>query len=266
MSIIIERFCNITIITHEASDYILIEDIIKEYEDILTENPYIERSIKSIIFKYLKKIVKIEKYSSKVFGKFNKRGYIGVKWKDINKNKKYTNKKGKHYHFYEHYNLKKLLENKEESNKFLNEINSLMCDINWPPINIIFYINVLINNLKNELKNNDIKKDIIVDFKNKNKEKSNIIVNNNINKGDFYDFLNKNLIITEDKKDIIFTEEIIKTYNTNLNIEADGLLKKEVRSFILEKFCNNDINILNKKYLYRKEKRGYKYIKLLINT
>lgn len=260
---IIEKLCNIIIITHNSLDYILIEDLIKEYEEIIIERNYNEKKIKYIIYKYLKENVNIEKYSSKVFGKYNKRGYIGIKWKDENRNKKNEKKIYKHYHFYEHYNLKELLNNKEKSNEFMNEINKIMYDINWPPINIIFYINILINNLKNELENND---KIDENKKIKKKENINIIVNNNnINKLEIYEFLNKNLIITEDKKDIIFTEEIIKAYNNNITIENDGILKKEIRNYILENFCNNDINILNTKFLYRKEKRGYKYIKLIKN-
>lgn len=276
MSIIIERLCNIIIITHEPLDYILIEDIMKEYQDMIIEKNYNEKTIKHIIFEYLKKNVNIENYSSKVFGKYNKRGYIGIIWKDSNR---IENEK-KHYHFYKYYNIKNLIENESDSKDFINKIDNMIQsnDINWPPMNIVYYIRVLI---KDEIRffleehKKLLKDEIMLALENykpilKDENKVNNKIERkkgNLNNIDFINFLELNIMVTENEKDILFTKDILLKYEDKTKSMITNEYNYYLSKFILERFCDNNINILEKKYKYRtKEKRGYRYLKLKENV
>ena len=145
---IIKKLHSIVEITHNPLDFILIEDLLEEYRSDFFKDSYGEQKIKKIIYNFLKTNVQLTtKYSSKVFGKYNKRGYIGITW--IDKTKIKTN--DKHYHLFRHYDINKLKINKEERNKFFNEVDQKMFNINWPPVNLLFYIKVLYEDLNNSL-------------------------------------------------------------------------------------------------------------------
>lgn len=246
---IIDKLCNLIKITNNSLDYILIEDLMCEYQDEIINDKYRENTIKKIIFNYLKGNVKLNKiYSSKVFGKYNKRGYVGISWQDSTKSRLDTDR---HYHFFKYYDLNKLMLNNGERELFLQKVNEIMYTINWPPINIVFYMKVLMEDLKYNMEKRYI---------NEFKEVKDIIPN----KIDIFTvFLQEHLLLTENIKDIVFTDEILLKYTSQDLQNKSVTLTRELRNYILINFCNNDKNLLEDKFIYRtREKRGYRYIKL----
>lgn len=260
---IIEKLCNLIIITQNPLDYILIDDILSEFKEEGSADCYKANKIKKIIFKYLKNNVNINKsYMSRVFGKYNKRGYTYIRWKDESK---YVIENTKHYHFNKHYDLIKLLENKKEREDFIRDNKYKINDINWPPINMIFYLNVLIidQSIKiEELKEqvNNIIKPHDITVKNEKPIIKTIISKKSDN--DFEEFLNINLIFTANEKDILYTEDIMNIYDSTIDLKQNRLFAPRLKKYILEKYCNNNKEYLEKHLEYRKLKRGYRCFKI----
>lgn len=248
---IIIKLNELIIITHNIYDYILIEDLMFEFKNYIKLN---ENKIKKVIFNFLKENINLNiAYSSKVIGKYNKRGYMGIIWKDKNKIKVDINK---HYHFHNNYNLNELLTNSEKREEFISFVDKNMNNINWPPINIIFYNRVYWFDCVNKICKNTHITQPNINTKEINIKKKELVIDNNLNI-----FLKENLIETTNKKDILFTETILLKYDSTINLKNN--YSKYIRIFILKNFCNNDINILNTKYIYRSNsKRGYCYMKL----
>jgi len=255
---VIKKLEDLIIITNNELDFILVEDLLNEFNYFFNFDGFSKNFIKKQILNYLKNQIKLNiNYISKVIKKYNKRAYIGIKWKDNIKNINIDNNQNKGFNNI--YNLKILLENKNERDLFLNYVDENIVNINWLPINLIFYLRVLFSDFKFENK---------IDFINKNNKimKNKIIkkiVNNDVLEN-FNIFLKETLIQTENKTDILYSNDILIKYNqiTNIEIENKDLFTKSIKLYVLQNFCNNDLTLFENKYYYRHKKRGYRFLKL----
>ena len=233
-------------ITNNIYDYILIEDLVSEI--LLLENLDIANyKIKKIILKYLtsKVIIPFQKsYKSKVIGIYNKRAYIGIIWRDNLKNKVIeSKKKNKNYHLYRHYNLIELLSDISKQEDFIKIIDNKISknEINWPPINVIYYQRILFEKFKNM---------------------DNIRMTTVLNTEDieFINYISKSLVYSKNINDTLNIESFILKYKSTLkNIEL-CIYNKMLSLYIYMYICNNDIDMYNK---LCKDNNNYSYIKTI---
>jgi hypothetical protein len=226
MELILDK---IILITNKSYDYILIEDLVTELiinHKILME-PY---KIKKEILMYLIDRVNIpfqKQYKSKVIGIYNKRAYTGILWQDSTKNKKIESKKHKTFHLYRHFDLIDLLSNEIKRENFLNIIDSKISknEMNWPPLNIIFYQRVLFENLKKQI-SYDI---TLIEF-------------------DFINYIKNNIIYTGLENDKLNVNYFILKFSNKLDFITISKLSKILDIYILNVICKSNLDMYNKIY------------------
>jgi hypothetical protein len=246
-----EFFKNKIIITSNKEDYILISEIVIEFQKEIKDLQLLDEKVKSVILKYLKTVVKIEPYVSIVVEHGKKRGYPGIKWQYTEE----VNEKAKHYNLSIHYNYNELIINKEKRLEFFEYIKKNLKDINWPPININFYNSMLqfhqieeINILKMEMNNKlqimgeELSIQIVETIINRlRKPKVLSISSNNDEKLKFEIYLEDTLEYNEKGNKVVYNFEIIEEYykiSNSTNISSNTLYKI-LKEYILKKYCNN---------------------------
>lgn len=180
---IIDIFNNNVIITHFVEDYILLADLVACYN-----HKYEPKKIKNTLLEYLRTNVTLKnalppvginyakrEYSSVVKGKFNKRAYLGIRWKDEKKNQKY-------YNHFKHmarlsllYKMSDLIENQRARLNFIATVNEAikLNRITWNYANSSYYNTILLIEINYKLsKANNLfnkrldKEEVLLDFSN----------------------------------------------------------------------------------------------------
>ena len=273
-----EFFKNKIVITSKKEDYILISEIVIEFQKEIKDLKLLDEKVKSFILKYIKTVVKIEPYVSIVVEQGHKRGYPGIKWQYTEE----IHEKAKHYNLSIHYNYNELINNKLKRIEFFEYIKKNIKEINWPPVNINYYNSLLqyhsieetnnlkfeINNLKMEINNNinimleDLSSRIVETIINRLRKPKAVSMSLSMNTNEklkFEIFLENNIQYNPEKIKIIYNSEIIEEYynSTNSCNIASNTLYKILKEYILKKYCDNKLMKLEEIKSKSKSKPAY---------
>jgi hypothetical protein len=252
-------------ITNNKLDYIIIEDLMSMYKELNYINIVI---VRRKVLVYLKENVdkSLRKgYKGIINNKYNKRMYIGVRFKENYKIKDYDN-----------------IEINQSKEETLIQIEEDINKIKWTPRNQVKYYSLKMNKVLErleelskkieKLEQKEVEKQQIPNKENKEK-----IVENTDQKElesiENYDkFFKESIKYTNNNEDLMYSSDLLVKYKENTSDKEKYNFYMNLRNYLIKEYCEND-EIKLKSLQFRKsvqgiEKRGYKnmYIKREYST